>query len=180
MIADDRRPYCDLRSAIIWKPALTAEDLQKHLTAELFEVLCQKWESPVLCSKEQKLFLWCDLLSIFHSAFQQNLEIHKKMAMSDEQLEAYERQEREVCEFVCCFINSGFSVLHAIWRCQLPSLTAFRWLPFHIATFETGKIVGSGHKFWQLILQFLFVVYNYYTSMTGKAVLQRFTTREIK
>ena len=22
MIADDRRPYCDLRSAIIWKPAL--------------------------------------------------------------------------------------------------------------------------------------------------------------
>ena len=23
MIADDRRPYCDLRSAIIWKPALT-------------------------------------------------------------------------------------------------------------------------------------------------------------
>ena len=24
MIADDRRPYCDLRSAIIWKPALNA------------------------------------------------------------------------------------------------------------------------------------------------------------
>ena len=28
---------------------------------------------------------------------QQNLEIHKKMGMTDEQLEAYERQEREVC-----------------------------------------------------------------------------------
>ena len=25
MIADDRRPYCDLRSAIIWKPALSAK-----------------------------------------------------------------------------------------------------------------------------------------------------------
>jgi len=28
---------------------------------------------------------------------QQNLEIHRKMGMTDEQLEAYERQEREVC-----------------------------------------------------------------------------------
>ena len=25
MIADERRPYCDLRSAIIWKPALSAK-----------------------------------------------------------------------------------------------------------------------------------------------------------
>ena len=25
MMADDRRPYCDLRSAIIWKPALTEQ-----------------------------------------------------------------------------------------------------------------------------------------------------------
>ena len=29
-------------------------------------------------------------------SLQQNLEIHKKMGMSDEQLEAYEKQEREV------------------------------------------------------------------------------------
>ena len=26
MIADDRRPYCDLRSAIIWKPALKSSN----------------------------------------------------------------------------------------------------------------------------------------------------------
>ena len=34
MIADDRRPYCDLRSAIIWKPALTVtlEKQSKYLT----------------------------------------------------------------------------------------------------------------------------------------------------
>ena len=25
MIADDRRPFCDLRSAIIWKPALSCD-----------------------------------------------------------------------------------------------------------------------------------------------------------
>ena len=31
---------------------------------------------------------------------QQNLEIHKKMGMSDEQLEAYEKQEREVCVLI--------------------------------------------------------------------------------
>ena len=34
----------------------------------------------------------------FDFTLQQNLEIHKKMGMTDEQLEAYERQEREVCD----------------------------------------------------------------------------------
>ena len=29
MIADDRRPYCDLRSAIIWKPAFTASAVSR-------------------------------------------------------------------------------------------------------------------------------------------------------
>ena len=65
------------------------------------------------------------MLSIFHSVLQQNLEIHKKMAMSDEQLEAYERKEREVCVCVCCCFLLGFSALHAIC------------LPFHQATYGT-------------------------------------------
>ena len=43
--------------------------------------------------------LFCESLVLIRSDFtlQQNLEIHKKMGMTDEQLEAYERQEREVC-----------------------------------------------------------------------------------
>ena len=40
-----------------------------------------------------------DILKLLYYIFllQQNLEIHRKMGMTDEQLEAYERQEREVC-----------------------------------------------------------------------------------
>lgn len=43
---------------------------------------------------------FCESLVLIRSDFtlQQNLEIHKKMGMTDEQLEAYERQEREVCD----------------------------------------------------------------------------------
>lgn len=36
------------------------------------------------------------ILNRSYFTLQQNLEIHKKMGMTDEQLEAYERQEREV------------------------------------------------------------------------------------
>lgn len=49
---------------------------------------------------------------------QQNLEIHKKMGMTDEQLEAYERQEREVSvsdkitfEYFLC-LKSNISFLY--------------------------------------------------------------------
>ena len=38
MIADDRRPYCDLRSAIIWKPALSFIAIIFLMTSFNFEI----------------------------------------------------------------------------------------------------------------------------------------------
>ena len=37
MIADDRRPYCDLRSAIIWKPAfkMLSQLINRHSELEV-------------------------------------------------------------------------------------------------------------------------------------------------
>lgn len=46
---------------------------------------------------------------MFYSTLQQNLEIHKKMGMTDEQLEAYERQEREVC--LHCVLETKSTIL---------------------------------------------------------------------
>ena len=40
MIADDRRPYCDLRSAIsVWKPALIREQSRLHVQITLKELV---------------------------------------------------------------------------------------------------------------------------------------------
>lgn len=52
------------------------------------------------CRSDSEMTLFCESLVLIRSDFtlQQNLEIHKKMGMTDEQLEAYERQEREVCD----------------------------------------------------------------------------------
>lgn len=88
--------YVKTRTARHRQMRISFQEHFPSITRPLHALKSSRFDTEVTLYRD----LVCESLLLIRSDFtlQQNLEIHKKMGMTDEQLEAYERQEREVCE----------------------------------------------------------------------------------